>query len=432
MKLAGAPDTDPRLAALAAADDATADASAADAIVLPCGAVVPQLELAVLVWNIRELGGGFHMPPARPDYCIDAYAALIAAMQADVCVLAGLRGTPERVVTSQDGVFTYADAVNDTGIAEAKKILASLQKAAADGDWALSTPADSSGVALYEGGTTSAFLYKKAGGRTLIGLDTLNGRADATLGLGGHLAHLSLKLPLEGDDPLTFDLLTPLGATAAKGEKAPTVDGTQPTSFVLAFSASDDLTAQRGPLDAVQSAVTADSRPLLAHGSVLGDSFWHATTRSAGGLLDDFTAIGAADLERHDAEMHWEALPDPKHAGTSTDVAGSVGDAVLTRNAEPRARYAVREVRVIDMMRAALGADEITTVGGDAAPCDEDSSLGAMRASHRTATPYLGPDAPTTPTNIVAECADFLHLLSDHWPVLATLVVRAPAPAAHA
>ncbi|MDB4877252.1 MAG: hypothetical protein JWM41_3698 [Gemmatimonadetes bacterium] len=427
MKLGQETDVDPRLASLVAADDATAEESAADAIVLPCGAAVPQLELKLLVWNVRELGGGFHMPRVRPDHCIDGYAALIAALGADVCVVTGLRAAPARLVTSEGGVLKYADEDVDTGVAEAKRLLASLKKAAAAGDWAMGVPSDAKDAIVYEGGTTTAVLYQRAGGRKLLSLDVVNGRADATLGVGGHLVRLSLELPLEGESPLTLDLLAPLGASAVTGEKAPAVTATLPASFVLAFSADDDLASNRGPLDAVQSAVSADSRPLLGHGSVLGDSFWQTTTRERGSLLTDYTAVSAADVDQQDDEMHWEALPDPKHPKAASDVAGSLGDAVLVRNAEPRARYAVRELRVVDMMRAALTADEIADAGGEGAAADEDNSLAGLRAAHRAATPYLSDTAPTTPQNIVAECADFLHLLSDHWPVLATFVVRAPA-----
>ena len=44
----------------------------------------------MLVWNMDELGGGFHRPTVRPTYAIAAYAQVISVLKADFVVLLGL------------------------------------------------------------------------------------------------------------------------------------------------------------------------------------------------------------------------------------------------------------------------------------------------------------------------------------------------------
>src|ERR1700719_395134 len=99
MHLENPPKSKPHVAQLVAAGDKAAAHSTHDPLIVKCPlqqagegpqrvAIEP---FRILMWNIKELGGGFFMPERRPDHCIDAYATIIHKLDVDVCVVMGIR-----------------------------------------------------------------------------------------------------------------------------------------------------------------------------------------------------------------------------------------------------------------------------------------------------------------------------------------------------
>ena len=93
MNLDGEAAPAPQAAALVAAAIA-AQQYADPGVVAACPEATPAQEtkppLKVILWTLQELGGGFHMPAVRADYCIEAFAALVKATTADLWIMPGL------------------------------------------------------------------------------------------------------------------------------------------------------------------------------------------------------------------------------------------------------------------------------------------------------------------------------------------------------
>jgi hypothetical protein len=448
--------------ALASAGEAADAAEGADPAVAECPLHNTTVTLNVVLWRIRQFGGGFHMPTVRADYCIDAYAALLCAVKADVCVVAGLERTPGLTVTASDTGFAYAPEVVDSGPAEATRLLAALAKKDAAAGWAMVIPKGDDGKILYEGGATSAIFYKTSEGRARTAIDTVDGSADDRLGLGQRLVHCAFSIPSQDGGPsVTFDVLAPLGRPVVPVGTAPALPaptGEMPASFLLALSALDDVVGNASRLSAVRSSIGAQLRPDTAEGTVLLRPFWRTVWDRSDTLLEDFIVVNPADVHLHDEAMHWEAMKPPDHPDTVGDVAGELYDAIFVRNESGTPRFRVRGVRVADLVRAALSPDEIgalskkpaaaptaaATAGAPApdaaatapaaaaaaapaapAPKDEDGALVEQRAAHRAAAGYLDHwSVEDDSANRLAECAEFTAVLSDHWPLVATIDVH--------
>lgn len=427
MRLATDPKPEGKAAALAKAADNADSASGGDPSVVECPLHNTTAPINVLLWRINELGGGFHLPAARPAYCMDAYASIIAAVKADVCVIAGIARNPGATVTATDDGFTYDPVVEDSGAAEAARLLAALKKKDPASAWAMALPKTDDGKIVYEHDRTTAILYKTSEGRLGKAFGTVGGSAEATLGVGQRLVWGSFSIPSKvGGPPALFDVIAPLGEPAQTGDAplpAPTQD--MPASFILALSALDDVVANGARLGDVRTALGAQHRPRPAQATVLAPPFWKSVWEETDALLDDFSSVNPADVRLQDDEMHWESIEAPDHPDEMDDVAGTLQDAIFVCNTDDPPRYRVVDVRAVDLIRASLSSDDLAALGDNGSPADEDGSVVAQFKEHRKAAGYLSDwSVDADSANRIAECHDFTALLSDHWPLVASITVH--------
>jgi len=287
--------------------------SAADPSVSSCHAKKEQA-FRLMLWNVRELGGGFYMPPERHDHCVGACAALLEKLAPDICIVTGLRRTDGVRVADAGAYLTLVDAVAHTGASELARILTELSTRDAASDWQVAYPLDGNGAPLYDGGVTTAFLYRAALPCAAKAVAFFPAPDAQALGVGATLVHATFDLTPQAGKPMTIDLVTALGAA---GEAAQVVFGSAPPAFVAAFSTDADLSESRAGLDRLRGALGGAARAPLANATVPRPPFWRATADRNERLLDECTGINAADVRLADGSMHWEALEPPEHPASA-------------------------------------------------------------------------------------------------------------------
>lgn len=403
---------------LRANDSATGEATA-DRTVSGCGKGTQTFSL--LLWNVRELGGGFYMAPKRDDHCVGACAGLLAAVNADICIITGLRRTDGVRVGNATTYLRLDEAAAHTGVSELARIVTELRTRDPGSDWRVAYASGGEDEPVYDGGVTTAILYRAAAPCSVQPLAFVSGPADPQLGIGPTLLHASLELTPEGGKAMTVDLLTPLGRA---GEAANVMCAGPPAAFVAALSLGADVLAAQTSVDGLRSALGAERRAPLSRATVPGTPFWRAVSDAREGLLEDYTGVNAADVRLADGSMHWEALEPPDHPASAPMVAGTLQDAFFVRNGD-KPRYVLRELRVVDLLRAGLTPAELAALGGDEDAVDEDAAFAAEREQHHAAARLKARwSVEADPANVIADCCEFAECLSDHWPLLATVAVQ--------
>ena len=399
-----------------------------------------KLPIRLVFWNIFELGGGFYMPSTRPQYVIDAYATLLQKLNLHVIVLTGLTRTIQDVPTLKgagaDAYIALNPEPKDTGPDEAKRILKKLQEVDGGAGWKMVLPQErASSDYLYHRWTTAAFLYASAKSITFQKIDIVESAVTDAAGLTGTLLAATFDAPPYQSLPLcvvtALGLSTPerpwekLRIDAPEPERKPTAP--MPDSAILFLSAPGDAAAS---LSNFQAEIDAEFvRPGL-EGTVLGDEFWKTVSESKDGLLGNFTAVNLGNVILQDEEMHWEALEDPAHAKAADKLPGYLADgmSILHQRLTPPPK--LQELRVIDLLAAALPAGSIeklkakpiaNTADGGAPP--ENSAITAQfKSYHEDAV--SGPEPKDDPANELSECGYFTRVLSRHWPVVTQLLLE--------
>jgi hypothetical protein len=434
---------DPRIAALARSESATPPPG--DPTVQRCPYAenahpAPKPPLRVLMWNILELGGGFYQPAVRPAYAIEAYARLIKELKIDICVILGITRTvgalpaPAEKGSGEPPNHVMADAAANTGPKEVMRILAKLQELDSAGSWVAQFLKEGDEY-LYHENSTTCFLLRTAAPLTFTKLDVINSKVAPKVGLTGKLLCATLQVETHKNGPL--HVIAPLGTLnprrpppqAGRSGVVPGPAATieLPESSLIAVSAPGDLFADRSAFSAFRLDVDATYTMPAAEGSLLRDDFWRSATERADGLLTNFAAIGLDDIVLQNENMHWSAMDEPAHAATLPEVIGYRADALLVSHAGSSGKPAVQEMRVVDMIKAALPADRIAALAPPADPSTpapttaqfprEDAVLQSARAA--AATSRSGPEPQAAPVNELAECRYFSQGLSTHWPVVA-------------
>jgi hypothetical protein len=454
MKLANAPSASPHVEEMLAADAQAAAQGDAPPDIVACPLATkhetrPAPEprsIRILSWNITELGGGFWMPRRRPSYCTDAYAAAIGALAPDVCVLMGLRKGPpfahERLAVKERVYGWRARPLDqEAGVAEAKAILAALREVDPGADWRAAFPRAGDGSTAYVRGGTACFLYAAGRQITCKGIDVVEGAAAQALGIPELLAAGRFGMPLlAGSSPLEVGVAAPLvilrgdeRASAAGRDPAPPppttpkATGDIPDPCVVAVSAEEDLVAQLGALNGYRSELDVQYQALADAGTVMTVHHWERIARRGPALVDNLLAVHPADVRLADRRMHWEALALPEHADDYGDVVGQLSDLLLLRDQAAEHALALENMRVVDLLRAALEPEEAKRLRVDGTPRDEDGALAAARGKHLEATARstrAQGSGDADAANTIAGCVEFLRLLSNHWPIYTELSAK--------
>jgi hypothetical protein len=155
-------------------------------------------------------------------------------------------------------------------------------------------------------------------------------------------------------------------------------------------------------------------------GTTLKDQWWFPRVDSDDGVLDNFAGVDPGDSLLQDGEMHWEGLVKPEYAEEMDKVKGRLTDLWLLRNAAADKPPKIVELRVVDLIAAALKDDVLGKIRPvKPASSKEDSAISEQRDAYRKAT---GKDTwKDDPINHISDCAHFSMLLSNHWPVLLQL-----------
>ncbi|MCP3135981.1 hypothetical protein [Pyxidicoccus xibeiensis] len=439
MNLDNATPVSPALKALAkSAEGGTAKDEPA---VEPCPyAKEKKKPLRFMLWHLHQLGGGFHRPTARPDVAIEAYATLVHRLKVDVCILPGLTRTvgTRAAVAKTDlagrAQLVMEDAVEDTGPQEVLRILQQLKALDPAGGWqARFLTSDADGKYVYLSDSTTCVLHRGADGVTLSKLDVVDSGRAPSLGLTGKLVCATFQSKAHVAEP--FHVMAPLGAirerdlTEERGralpDEAPKATRTAPETSLVALSAPKDLLSDRAAFNRFRSEMEALYQLPPQEGSVLRDDPWKSIPETQAGLLANFAAVALDNVLLQNEHMHWEAMELPRHPENLKEVAGALADTLLPCFAAADAPPLVEELRVVDLVRAALPAQSLGELDpegkapGDASLPTEDSLLVALRERF-----HAGTERPTReekPVNALAECRYFSAALSTHWPVVAQL-----------
>ncbi len=397
--------------------------------------------LRVLSWHLFELGGGFHMPSVRPQYVVDACARLIKSLDPQVVVLQGLARTIQDIPASKgSGEATYVafeKAPQDTGPAEARRILAKLQALDPAAGWQLELPkVRGKNEILYHRFTTVGFLYASARGLTLQNIELIATATNEAAGVTGTLAAAVFDAPDYQSHPLrvmtSLGLATPerpweqLRVPTPPDERSPTAK--MPDSALLFVSAPGD--ASQGLLDLQDEVDAQFLRPGL-EGSVLGDAFWKRTAASHDGLLGDFSAVNPGNVLLQDQQMHWEALKKPEHSQTADKLPGSLCDGMAVLHHRSTPPPIVQEMRIVDLIAASLPTEAIEELNArpvsktaDGKPPPEHAALVAERKTYH-AQSVGGPEPEQSVENELADCSCFSRMLSRHWPLVTQILLEA-------
>lgn len=393
--------------------------------------------LRALLWHIRELGGGFQTPSVRPGFCMESYAGVIKAVQADICILLGVTRTSGWVPELNGNVVTMKEEPRDTGIAEARRLLGELQRVDAGGGWQISfakDAADTAGAPAYHLHQTACFLYKSAkglscGAVTVVPRDRL------------FLAYAPLQVPGSFDAPASLPLLAPMSVgrhTFSRTETVPEPNGELPEAGLVAFSAAGSVPADDAYFE-FRTACDVEYQQPLQRGTVLRVPWWETVATDGDTLLENHMALNPSEVLLQDAAMHWEALPAAVHPDALMEVFGQLSDSLLTRGRAAGTAPRTEGMRIVDLIRAALPADTLAKVGV-ADSLDEDGAIAAQcktylsgvnKADKQAADQGTGDtaqdvqDSPASATpedelkRQIAQAVLFARMLSDHWPIVA-------------
>lgn len=394
----------------------------------------PKQPLRVLFWHLDELGGGFHRSTDRPDWAIAAYAELIRVLKPDIVVLAGLQRTLGAVPKPVDGKVPHLvmeETAIDSGVAEAKRILARLQSVDGGAGWRTRFPiSKQDGSHVYQLDTTTCVLYRTDGGIGCKRLEIVDCSFTPKIGLTGKLVQAVFDAPKQRDEPV--HVVAPLGVfderrlirdgPPVRDPKAePEATAELADTSIFALSAPGDLIAERAAFAAFKAEADALYRLPSAEGSVLRDDHWKTVGEQHGALLANYAAVGLDDLLLQDERMHWEALTPPAHARKLDEVRGRLADAVLICHGRATGKPTIEELRVVDLVRAALtpellaDVDEPSSAKDEAFP-SEDGALADQQRAFRQDRKAPKPDDDVA--NALAACRYFSHALSGHWPVI--------------
>jgi hypothetical protein len=373
----------------------------------------PKPPVRAILWNIREFGGGFQSPAVRPDYCLQAYAAVIKAVKADICVLLGLTRTIGWIPENDGGIIIMREETHDSGLAEARRLLAELQRIDAGGAWQLLPVNGADGKPAYHRHETACFLFKSATGIS-CGPATVAPCGEAFLALA------PMRIPGTFDAPPELPFLAPLRVGrypfSRNDPPDPDAPATLPPHAVVAFSAGQEIPAGTGYLDFRTECDVEYVRP-LQEGTVLQIPFWEDIAASEEALLENHIALNPADVQLQDRAMYWEALRLEDHPDELPDVRGRLADSLLVRNTGDGPAPRLEKLRVVDLVRASLPAESLPDVNAEGA-LDEDTAAAAPCAAFVKSLPVLKEASPESPQRLLAEAALFARKLSDHWPVI--------------
>lgn len=403
--------------ALAEADTAAKEYPSDDAVV-ECPFAKEEEEekppLKLMLWRIRGLGGGFHSPSVRPGYIIDAYAETIKSTKADVLILMGLTCTTGWVPKNKNegGIVGMGEAVQDSGIKEANRILTALGKVDAGGGWKLITVDDDKGKYTYFREQTSCVLFK--GGKGISCKDVIVTNCESDF-----LSVTTMSIPDTFNCP-ELPLIVPLAVDqkifSAKTTTPPKVTGEIPASGIFGFSSTKGLQGNTTYRD-FRKQCDVEYMPPLAYGSKLNIPYWEEVVERDEALLENYIAINSANVIAQDAIMHWEAITLEKHPSTLQKVIGRLSDSLLVKRGE--SGLTLSNVRIVDLVRAALDTKVIANLGADDV-LDEDSSLaGKCKQETKMAAHTKNMNAEPKVENHIAEAMLFVRGLSDHWPLIA-------------
>ncbi len=410
MKPISTPPGAQRADALAQAD-AAASAQGSDALTEQACPLKKRQEqpvpLRVLMWHIHELGGGFFVPGARPEYCIDAYAKLIKKLEADVVVLLGVaRGKTERLVRAKtkDGrsCLKIEPVQEEAGVLEVEAIADALGLG-----WELALVRNEAGETVYLDGETAVALVRSSSGAQVISTRLVESPGGEELGLAPVMACFELQLKNGDAVPVMAQLR---GAGEAKAEPAP-------PRGIVAVSTSSDFAQRLSPWNRIRGGLAAEYLPFPKEATVAGMLPWEQITLSQPGLVYNFTAVNPADVRGQDQSMCWEALEAPLHPQKSEEVLGGVSDNFLLYSDDQAPLAVVEELRVVDLLAAA---------GEAAEDSPEQGCLSELCQKHAEERPrLLDTEDPEDDANRIAERLDFVGRLSRHWPVLLSLELPA-------
>jgi len=391
----------------------------------------------VVFWHVSELGGGLFTPAVRPQFAIDAYAQLIASLDVQVVVLAGvtrnIQKVPVRRGSGPTAHVALEDAPADSGVAEVRRILTKLQSVDGGGGWQLVLPRDpNTGATLYDRWTTVAFLYASAKGFALQKTDVIESPVMESAGVTGSLVAATFSAPAYGAEPVrvvaSLGLTTPerpwesLRVAATPEEREPTAP--MPESALLFVSAPGD--AAQGLRELEEEFDAEFIRPSTC-GTVLGDDFWKVTNERHDALLASFAAVNPADVHLQDRQMHWEAIKPHAHPDAADGLPGHLGDGLAIVHHLVTPPPVVQELRVVDLLAAALPPGRAATLRAtptsataDGAAHPELGSLVAQRTEYAAASRH-GTSPQDDAVNALAQCSYFARVLSRHWPLLVQL-----------
>lgn len=433
MKVENAPTVDPQVAALVESGKAVEETPGGDSTVKKCPLQEKHEEpekkppLRLLLWNIQELGGGFYQPHVRATYVMEAYAELIRKLEIDIAVILGITDTigvvPETEGTGETRYVEFDKTLKDTGVAEVRKLAGLL-----GGGWQVLLPKPKSGEGyLYHYRTTTAILWNSANGISLGRSGLAESALDRTAGLTGRLffgefdaaKYTAKKVFVAG--PL--GTIGPERPWAVPAEPAPESELATvvplPETAMVGASGSGNLAASSA-FSGFKAEVDAEYRPPGKDGTLLKDTWWFPKAETDDGILDNFDALDPGNSLLQDEEMHWEAMEEPKHEKELEEVMGVLQDNWLLRHTGADGGPAVEELRVVDLIAAAMAADVL----GKARPVKpenskEDSAIAGKRKAYRG---EVGDEEWRDGVeNEISDCAHFSRLLCEHWPVVMQL-----------
>lgn len=410
------------------------------------------------MWHVQELGGGLYSSVQRSDACIDAYSAMIEALDVDVCILLGVRkGLKKKIVQGKmaDGAFCLQqeEGDKDTGFKEVARILKSLQKSDSNSEWKLFVPKDSEGEITYRVGCTAAFLYRSGKGLKLIEEQVVPGHTM-------DVACATFQIFRDIDEkPWNLPLAAPLSVEANSGETPQKI--ALPSPCLVAFSTSSDLRSSGAQQDLCRTLNTVPR--FTSNGTVLNRPFWESKVEECGGLLGNPLILNAGDVRTHDKYMHWQAMNLPSHPDELNEVVGRLSDGFMICQSVNTGLFHICENRVIDLLSATLDSDsplrspsgenntdesgneeasassnsngnrqsgktngqgrgKVKESGDQAEQPSEEGVLKDAFKKHRASEKNIvNPEDDADRAATLGACIDFVRRLSDHWPVLTRL-----------
>lgn len=426
--------------------------SGSTSISLPAGKkteviIEAQKCMRVLFWNINELGGGFFWPEVRSSLYIDAYATIISRMEADICVIAGLRqyGSPGfEQQRMKDGSVCFAPAkrVEDSGAKEVERIVNALGQMDSSITWKIGYLAAEDDKAIaYQAGTTTCVIYRDHENLILQAAELVIGPGDGRIGLPVELLCVLFGVPGAREGfvnemviaaPLTIlkDVLRAKVFIAGDPDRRLRPEKDLPVSCLAALSTSRDISeisedvAERFRADPLTDPET------FGRLTEPDCPYWEAVSQSSESILDN-PIIAAIDPSLQDQMMHWEAMDLPSHPADPDKVKGSLSDLILVRSGASGNAIDVREIRAIDMVRACLegGKPPSDKSSQDSSqksdqPLPEDGILAELCRKYAEGfSDQSSSEKKDDAVTAVNKSVQFSRCLSDHWPLLVSAAV---------